>query len=222
MWGVLLIHVSPMNEIISNFFQDIDEFIGQQFKQTNFEIIVVGYTALTIAEPKIERQTKDIDALKTDFLSSVVNEPILKALESEFGKKSPGLYRHGMYLDFVPRQIVWLPPKPACLSVVKLKHLDVLRLNPVDVCVSKAFAYAKSVVIRPNDRNDIMNALKFRLFTFKEFVKRIDETLPFYEMDAKAPDVFPKLIKFMNEVLAPQFDGSVSLKYEIPSWMENM
>lgn len=211
-----------MNEFIINFFQDLDEFIGRELKSVNFEIVIVGYTALAIAEPKIERQTKDIDALKTDFLSSSANEHILNALESEFGKNSPGLYKHGMYLDFVPSQIVWLPPKPTYLPVLKLKHLDVLRLHPVDICVSKAFAYTKSAVARPNDKSDIVNALKFRLFTFGEFVERVDETLPIYETDANAPDVFPKLIKFVNDVLAPQFDGSSLLKYELPSWMENM
>lgn len=70
--------------------------------------------------------------------------------------------------------------------------------------------------------SDIKNALNFRLFTFGEFVEKLDETFPNYETDAKAPEVFPKLIKLINDVLAPQYDKTVSLKYKLPSWMENM
>lgn len=210
-----------MEEYI-NFFRDVDSFLENALnKAPILELCVVGYTALALAGLKPVRGTKDVDALKTKALLSDKNIKLVESLEKEFGKKSPGLYKHGIYLDFVPTSIIWLPPNPEFNDVVKFKNVAVKTLNPTDVCVSKIFSYSKNPVRRSNDRSDIVNALEYELVSFGHFVKRLDEILPCYEMHAEAPTTFPMVLKLVEE-LALNYDPSIFLKYELPNWMLNM
>lgn len=205
-----------------NFFKDIDSFIRTKTdKMQKVEICVVGYVALVFAGLTSMRGTKDVDALRTDALLSDKNVKLVESLEKEFGKKSPGLYRHGIYLDFVPMSIIWLPPKPEFKDIVKLEHVVVKALNPTDVCVSKFFSYLKSHVRRGNDRSDIIYAFEYGIVSFENFIKRLDEALPRYEAHAEAPTIFPMALKLIKE-LAINYVPSISLKYKMPSWMLNM
>jgi hypothetical protein len=210
-----------MEEYI-DFFRDIDAFIENEVSKTrSLELCVVGYAALAFAGQKPARGTKDVDALRTETLLNNKNIKLVESLEREFGKKSPGLYRHGMYLDFVSTSIIWLPPKPKFKDVIKFKSVVVKALAPADVCISKVFSYSNSQVRRSNDKTDIVNALECEIVSFECFVKRLDEALPRYEMHAEAPTTFPKVLKLIEE-LTPNYGPSVSLKYELPNWMLNM
>lgn len=210
-----------MEEYI-NFFRDIDSFLENKTSKTrSLEFCVVGYAALAFAGLKPVRGTKDVDALKTKTFLSAKNIKLVELLEKEFGKKSPGLYRHGMYLDFVPTSIIWLPPKPEFNAIGEFKNIMVKTLNPTDVCVSKIFSYSNSQVRRSDDRTDIVNALEYELVSFGRFVKRLEEILPRYETHAEAPTTFPIVLKLVEE-LALNYDPLISLKYEPPNWMLNM
>lgn len=211
-----------MNENYILFFEDIDHSTGRRFGKIKFDFQLVGYVALAFAGLPPGRETKDIDTLKTETLSSPGNTHLIKFLNAEFGKKSPGLYKHGMYLDFVPMSIVWLPPKPQFIHIRTFNNMRIFRLDPTDVCVSKIFSYSKSRTIRSNDRSDIINALDHQIIDFENLLQRIDETLPIYEAHAEAPDTFSKLLRLINRELIPDYGPDLSLKYEIPNWMGNM
>lgn len=212
-----------ISEDYSSFFEDVDRALFGQFGDVTISFQIVGFVALSIAGLPY-RRTKDIDALKSEALTSPSIAPITRFLEDEFGKKSPGLHRHGMYLDFVPNNILWLPPEPGFseISAPKLRCLKISSLNPLDVCVSKAFSYSMSKAVRNNDRNDIFNCIEQRVVDIDVLIRRLDITLPRYETDSRFPDVYQKIAHFINHDLAASFESSASLKYKPPNWMENM
>lgn len=212
-----------LSEDFSSFFGDVDETLLKQFGKMTITFQIVGFVALSIAGlPR--RRTKDIDALKSEALASPNLAAVIKFLEDEFGKKSPGLHRHGMYLDFVPENIIWLPPEPrfSKISAPNLHCLKILSLDPLDVCASKAFSYLMSMVVRNNDRNDIFNCIEQRIVDIDALVHRLDITLPRYEIDSRFPDVYQKIVRFIDHDLAANFESSASLKYCPPNWMANM
>lgn len=142
---------------------------------------------------------------------------------SEFGRRGPGARQYGTYLDLVDINIPWLPPKPEFNFVKQFIHFDVLSLAAVDVCVSKIFAAFKSSKKRPNDESDVIAALDAGIVNGKQLLERLDDTFVRYETHAEAPDVFPKVVSFANNVISPQYTGeNIQLKYELPRWMGAM
>lgn len=212
-----------MSENYIRFFQDIDQAIFNSFgKITPLEFKIIGFTALCLSGLP-DRGTKDVDMLDIGSLAPSAESKIISFLSDEFGKKSPGLYRHGMYLDIVLPAIVWLPPKSNFASYKKFKSMEVFLLDPTDVCVSKVFSYCKSKVKRGNDKKDIMDCLDKNLMTCGRLARRMEEALSMHEMQSEAPDIYPKVIRFMNEEITSLFGSpNTILNYEIPSWMENM
>jgi len=208
-----------MNNHYIPLFEELDRALGSRFGSIKIELQVIGYVALELAGLP-DRGTKDIDALETSLTIGVPNEELLKYLKTEFGRRSPAARKHGTYLDIVQKGIVWLPLAPKFRSVIKLKNIDVSRLVPLDVCVSKIFSNFQKKGERGSDRDDIINSLRRNIIAFAEFVQRLDEALPHQEGRAEAPDVFPKVLTFVDEL--SQTFGPALLKYKLPNWMENM
>ena len=208
-----------MNNHYTPLFEELDRALGARFGSIKIDLQIIGYVALELAGLP-DRGTKDIDALETSLMIGVPNEELLKYLKTEFGRGSPVARKHGTYLDIVQKGIVWLPPAPEFISVIKLKNIDVSRLDPLDVCVSKVFSNFQKRGERGSDRDDIINSLRKSIIAFVKFVQRLDETLPHQEGRAEAPDVFPRVLKFVDEL--SQTFGPALLKYKLPSWMENM
>ena len=214
-----------MTEYIA-IFEDIDRVLNERFGRLALPFRIIGRSALEMAGLP-ERGTKDVDALeeflRVDTLSDEQLAEIEEFLESEFGKKSPGALRHGLYLDLVDKGIAWLPQHPRFIDEKKLTSITVSRLCPVDVCVSKTFAAFKLGAKRGSDRPDIIEAIDAELVDVAEYVSRLDETFPVYETHAEAPEAFPQILKFIEEEILVDYDSAgVKLNYALPSWMENM
>ncbi len=209
-----------MNNYIS-FFKDIDGLITREFGTAKISFQIIGFASLAIAGLE-DRGTKDVDTLKTGALADPTNDNIVKFLTKEFGKKSPGTIRHGMYLDIVSEVIPWLPPKPRFLPFMTFRHLKVLRLHPADTCVSKTFSHFKRLG-KSNDLKDILDALDGHIIEIEDFITRLDETFPLYECHAEAPELFPKILNLIQKEILPNYGGDeTSMQYNLPSWMENM
>lgn len=208
-----------MNEYLK-YFKDIDQFLANRFPAVNLEFKIVGYVALVLAGLKTLRGTKDVDTLKTEIFTESNTVELVRALESEYGKKSPGLYKHGMYLDFVEKSIIWLPPNSEFLDVQKMKLLNIKSLKPLDVCVTKALAYCSAGVTRGNDKTDIYQAIDEGLISFGSLLSRLDETLPKREMDSRFPEMVLKLFTFVEE-LAAYCGSNLRLQYSVPDWVKN-
>ena len=204
------------------FFEDIDQSLKNDFDDIFITFKVIGFVALSLAGLP-ERGTKDVDMLITKQIEAIPDSPPKNAfdfLKKEFGKDSPGAIRHGVYLDFVAKNIPWLPPRPRFIFEQKLHHLELLRLDPIDTCVAKTFSNFKHKNDRAQDKNDILDSLDNRIITFEEYIHRLDEALPHYEAHAEAAEVFPRVMEFI-EILQDEY-GLAKLTYELPSWMENM
>jgi len=203
------------------FFEDLDDVFRKRFGTQTLLLNIIGYTALALAGLP-DRGTKDIDALKTDALADPAMADVLAFLSKEFGKGSPGALRNGMYLDFVERQIPWLPPHPKYGEVRKLQCITFMALDPADVCVSKTFSNFIRKNDRGNDRKDILDALDQGVVDLAHYLKRLDETFPIYETDAQAPETFERVMRFIEKDVLPIYgDGKIKLNYELPNWMNN-
>lgn len=211
-----------MHEAYTLFFEDIDRSINGKFKTGRLQLQLIGYSALALAGLP-ERGTKDLDVLETEALTDAINAKTVKFLITEFGQGSPGAIRHGIYLDIVAKSIPWIPPRPRFIQLMRLKSLDIDRLDPLDVCVSKIFAYFKSKSGRANDRKDIFDALDNKIISAGDYIRRVDETFSKYELHAEAAEIFPRVIDFINnEVKLKYASDGTQLTYKIPNWMENM
>lgn len=203
------------------FFKDLDDVFQKQFGTHIFDLNIIGYTALALAGLP-DRGTKDVDALKTEALEDPAMASFVEFLSEEFGKGSPGALRNGMYLDFVERQVPWFPPRPKYGQTQKFRCINVLALDPVDVCVSKTFSNFKKKNDRGNDRNDILSALDEGIVGLADYLRRLDETFPIYETDAAAPEAFERVLQFVEGDVLPIYgDGKIKLNYQRPDWMEN-
>jgi hypothetical protein len=212
-----------MTEIYNNFFTDIDNELSKQFPNHELLFKIIGFAALAMAGLP-ERGTKDIDVLKTDLIDTPRGTEIIQFLTDEFGRRSPGLYRHGLFLDIVSdKTIPRLPPKPSFHFFQNLKQIKISRLDPVDVCISKIFAFFQSRVNRANDKKDITLCLDERLIEIDQFLQRLDEAMQYHEIQAEAPEVFPRILELVNKELIPNYgNAKTTFSYELPSWMENM
>jgi Nucleotidyltransferase of unknown function (DUF6036) len=214
-----------MNEY-NELFADIDSSLMERFGKLNLPLKLIGYSALVLAGLP-DRGTKDVDALEEGLRIETIQEEqlseIVDFLNAEFGKKSPGDKRHGIYLDIVGKAIPWFPPQPRFIDVAKLESCTILRLTPVDICVSKTFSNFKKKNDRASDRKDILDALDADLFNVSDYIDRLNEALPTFETHAEAPEVFPRVIKFIADEIIPTYDKSANpLTYKLPSWMENI
>ena len=214
-----------MNEYFK-LFEDIDRAINKRFSAPLLPFRIIGRAALELAGLS-SRGTKDVDALeealKVGTLSDKGTSEIEGFLKSEFGKGSPGDRRHGLYLDLVGKGVAWLPGKPRFIDVNSYGSIEISRLHPADVCVSKTFSNFKRERGRGSDRTDIIEALEGSLFEAAEYVNRLDESFSLYEMHAEAPDIFPRILKFIKGEIIPKYcEGNLGLRYAIPSWMENI
>lgn len=212
-----------MNESYIGFFRDIDQTITENFgKIAPLKLKIIGFVALSLAGLP-DRGTKDVDMMEIEAVAGSVEAKVLALLAKEFGNKSPGLYRHGMFLDMVPACIPWLPPQTGFQHYLNLQNIEIFLSDPTDVCVSKVFSLLKSRIMRARDRQDILDSLNKKLIACKRFVQRVDDALSAHEMQADAPEIYPKAIRFMNdEIIANYGNATISLNYEIPNWMKNM
>ncbi|HPQ81443.1 MAG TPA: hypothetical protein PLZ86_06930 [bacterium] len=203
------------------FFDELDDAFRKQFGTRTLVLNIIGYTALALAGLP-DRGTKDVDALKTEALADAAMGDVLAFLIREFGKGSPGALRNGMYLDFVERQIPWLPPRPVYGEERKLQRITFMALHPADVCVSKTFANFKGKHDRGNDRRDVLDALDKGIVAVADYIKRMDDTFPHYEADAAAPETFERVLRFIEREVLPIYgDEKLKLTYELPNWMIN-
>lgn len=207
-------------------FEDIDQALGKRFGDILLHFHLIGFAALALAGLP-DRGTKDVDALEETLRTTAIPDELFSNIEgflkAEFGKGSPGGRRHGLYLDLVPKNIPWLPRRPRFIGERCYRHIIVSRLHPVDTCVSKTFSNFKRARDRAADRRDILDALVANIIRVEDYLRRLDETFPVYETHAEAPEVFPRVIRFVEEELLPQWaESELRLTYAIPSWMENM
>lgn len=208
-----------MNESYNDFFQDIDNGIREKFGTIELDFNIIGFVALNLAGLP-DRGTKDVDTLRTGILDHPQESNIQTYLKDEFGKHSPGSLRHGMFLDLVGGSIPWLPPHPKFVFVQKLKCIVIHRLDPLDVCISKVFSNFLSKNDRARDKSDILDTLDNRIIDFQQFITRLGKTMPRYEMHAEAPEVFPRIMQFVEELQSDY--GPAPFNYQLPDWMERM
>lgn len=205
-----------------NFFTDINDYLERTSDDYSFSFKIIGYVALALAG-LAERGTKDVDALTIDKLETLASPSVQRTLNDligEYGKEGPGAIRNGMYLDFVDDNIPWLPPNPNFLFEHKLSRVKIHRLDPVDVCVSKTFSNFKYAKGRAQDENDILQALDSGIVKFNDYVQRIDDGLPKYELHSGADYAYPRIIEFITKL--NKHYGPTKLNYQIPNWMENV
>ena len=207
-------------------FEDIDRSLDERFGELSLPLRLIGRAALEMAGLP-ERGTKDVDTLEELLrVATLSDEKILEIesfLKDEFGKKSPGELRHGLYLDLVEQGIAWLPQRPRFIDEKKLNSIMVSRLHPVDVCVSKTFSHFKEWPRRAQDRTDIIEAIDAELIDVAEYVKRMGESLRFHEIQSRVEDFYPRIIEFIrDDAIAKYGDPSMKLEYALPSWMENI
>jgi hypothetical protein len=207
-------------------FEEIGRALTGRFSELSLPIRIIGRAALELAGLP-ERGTKDVDALeefmRVDTLSGNRLSDIEAFLKGEFGKGSPGDRKHGLYLDLVEKGIAWLPPRPLFIDEKRYSAIVVRRLHPADVCVSKTFSNFRRKGERGRDRTDIFDSLDAGLFEASDYIRRLDEALPVYEVNAEAPEMFPRVIRFVEEEILPRYgEGKVRLNYAVPAWMENM
>jgi len=210
----------------SEFFQEVDELLFKKYDGSPLPFCLIGRTALDLAG-LAQRGTKDLDVLAEKLEVSVSSHEkfieIEKMLKKEFGRGSAGATKHGFYIDLVEKGVPWLPPNPQFIKYKKYRKLEVDRLSPVDVCVSKTFSNFKRAAGRANDKSDIVDAIEERLFDAEAYVRRVDESFSLYEAHAEAPEVFPRVVRFIEEEIIPKYCvDQIRLAYVIPSWMENV
>jgi hypothetical protein len=205
-------------------FQDLDTALNERFGELALPFHIIGWAALEMAGLP-SRGTKDIDALeeflRIDALSEARLHEVEAFLETEFGKKSPGERRHGLYLDLVAQGIAWLPPKPRFIEEQRLTSIIISRLHPADVCVSKTFSHFKQGPGRGRDRTDIITAIEAELIDVADYVDRMGSALNHHEIQSNAEVMFPKIVRFIEEEIIEQYEPKAKLCYTLPSWMEN-
>lgn len=206
------------------FFQDVDRALNEHFGRLELPFRVIGWAALEMAGLPT-RGTKDIDALeeflRIDALSEARLREVEAFLEAEFGKKSPGERRHGLYLDLVAQGIAWLPPEPRFIDEQHLTSIEISRLHPVDVCVSKTFSHFKQGPGRSRDRADIIVAIEAELIDVADYVDRIGTALNHHEIQSGAEVMFPKIIQFVEKDIIEVYAPKAQLDYTLPEWMQN-
>jgi len=172
---------------------------------------VIGSAALML-QTEYARGTKDGDVLETEAITPAIKERLL----SLAGKNTDLHRRSGMYLDVVTQALPFMPQRLVFHDVAKLKalkHFSVHALDIVDVVVSKLKRFNLS------DMGDVREMAGRRLIDHKRLVKRFEEAVDRFSIDARIEDV-PRVIKNLHRVERDYLRVPES-RITLPDWLED-
>lgn len=171
---------------------------------------VIGSAALMLQADYV-RGTKDGDVLETEAITPAIKERLF----SLAGKNTDLHKRSGMYLDVVTQALPFMPQRLVFHDIAKLKalkHFSVHALDIVDVVVSKLKRFSLS------DSADIREMASRGLVGHKRLIKRFEEAVDRFSIDARIEDV-PKVIKNLHRVERDYLRVPES-EIDLPDWME--
>jgi hypothetical protein len=172
---------------------------------------VIGSAALMLQSEYV-RGTKDGDVLETQAITPAIKERLL----SLAGKNTDLHRRSGMYLDVVTQALPFMPQRLVFHDVAKLrdlKHFSIHALDIADVVVSKLKRFSIS------DVGDIREMVNRGLVDHKRLIKRFEEAVDRFSIDARIEDV-PKVIKNLHAIERDYLRVPES-EIDMPDWMND-
>lgn len=153
---------------------------------------IIGASAL-ILQTGFDRGSYDADVLETAEIPPTHKASLLALA----GEKTELADLKGLYIQFVPPGVPFLPQKPTFHEVpalAGLRHLDVQVLDVVDVVVSKLKPY------RPRDVTDIKAMADAGALDPERLLARLHAAIDWYQLDARAERDLPRIIKNFHAV----------------------
>lgn len=153
---------------------------------------IIGASALAL-QTGYERGSLDADVLE----SAEIPPESRASLLALAGEKTALAKRTGLYLQFVPPGLPFLPQKPAfhaVPSLARLRRLDIQVLDVVDVVVSKLKPF------RPRDVTDIRAMADAGKLDPESLLARLHAAIDWYGLDARAEKDLPRIIKNFHAV----------------------
>lgn len=195
-------------KIINQFFIELDKK-WKAVESRKIPLHIIGSSALML-QIEYTRGTKDSDVLETKEISPQIEEKLI-----QLGGKGSGLHRQfNLYLDFVNYSLPFLPQTPrfhTVASLKPLKHFEISALDITDVVVSKLKRF------NANDVSDIDAVIRKGLINHKTLIKRFNESVDSFSMDARAQDI-PRYVKNLHTVERDMLDTAES-SIELPHWV---
>jgi hypothetical protein len=199
------------NDILS-FLQEVNAYMAKScahlLKGSEYELNIIGKSALLLAGLSDSLGTKDVDLLRVEKLPGNKKE-ISGVLEKEFGRNNIAAY--GFYLEFVSSNFALLPSSAEWRSQHQnFKHTAIRFLEPHYTIAAKLFsAYAD--LPRKQDKQDVRAALDQQLVSLPRVCQIADEIFKQYEFDARS-DRFPEVYDYIYELMNDY--GVCELKYQ--------
>lgn len=153
---------------------------------------VIGASALAL-QTGYDRGSQDTDVLESAEIPPERRESLLTLA----GEKTALAKRMGLYLQFVPAGLPFLPQKPTfhvVPTLAELRQLDVRVLDVVDVVVSKLKPF------RPRDVADIKAMADAGTLDPERLLARLHAAIDWYQLDARAEKDLPRIIKNFHTV----------------------
>lgn len=153
---------------------------------------IIGASALAL-QTGYDRGSQDADVLESADIPPERRESLLALA----GEKTALAQRTGLYLQFVPPGLPFLPQKPSfheVPSLASLRQLDVRVLDVVDVVVSKLKPF------RRRDITDIKAMADAGALDPNHLLARLRAAIDWYELDARAERDLPRIIKNFHTV----------------------
>lgn len=153
---------------------------------------IIGASALVL-QTGFDRGSQDADVLETAEIPPGHRTSLLALA----GEKTELAKRTGLYIQFVPPGVPFLPQKPLFHEVpalATLRHLDVQVLDVLDVVVSKLKPY------RSRDVTDIKAMADAGALDPERLLARLRAAIEWYELDARAERDLPRIIKNFHAV----------------------
>jgi hypothetical protein len=195
--------------IVEEFLQEIDRRWDLPV-EGKIRLQIIGASALNLLTD-YDKGTDDADVLESADVTDAIKERLLDIA----GKGTDLALRRGMCLQIVPGGVPLLPQVPDYrphdgLNAV-LIHLEIVVLDPVDVCVSKLKPF------RARDRDDI-RAMVHRGVVPHEQLVRLTKAIDVYADGAGADDV-EDIIRNLHQIERDVF-GVEESEIELPAWMD--
>lgn len=188
--------------IIHDLFAEIDE----QWPGAQTRLSLIGCGALML-QVDYERGTKDGDVFETLELSAEAKTQLVALA----GPGSKLHARHKLYVDIVKNGVPFLPHVPKWNRVQKLRKLEIVALDVVDVVVSKLKRF------NANDQTDIDAMIERELVPHERLLTRFRLAVEEFAGDARAEDL-PKYVENLHRIERDML-GAAETEIELPSWI---
>lgn len=179
--------VEPLNDL----FRAVDGLWGRSAPK-KISLRIIGSCALML-QTRYARGTKDGDVLETADLTIDVTARLLDLA----GKGTTLHLRNGIYLEFVPNGLAFLPQDalyhPQIELNAGLRYFEIAALDVVDIVVSKLARF------HGDDRSDIEAMVDADLVPHDRLVARFRAAVDFFSGDAREQD-FPRYLRSLHTV----------------------